>query len=46
MISFDKSHNLVAVLDIDSDQPAFLSQALAVQLVTLLAKLFGPDEAA
>ena len=46
VISFDKGHNLVAVLDIDSDQPAFLSQALAVQLVTLLAKLFGPDEAA
>ena len=42
---FDKSHNLVAVLDIDSNQPAFFSQALATQLETLLAKLFGPDEA-
>ena len=43
---FDKSDNLVAVLDIDSNQPAFFSQALATQLETLLAKLFGPDEAA
>ena len=43
---FDKSHDLVAVLDIDSNQPAFFSQALATQLETLLAKLFGPDEAA
>ena len=43
---FDKGHNLVAVLDIDSNQPAFFSQALATQLETLLAKLFGPDEAA
>ena len=43
---FDKGHNLVAVLDIDSDQPAFFSQQLATQLETLLAKLFGPDEAA
>ena len=29
---FDKSQNLVAVLDIDSNQPAFFSQALAAQL--------------
>ena len=43
---FDKSHNLVAVLDIDSDQPAFFSRQLATQLETILAKLFGPDESA
>ena len=43
---FDKNQNLVAVLDIDSDQPAFFSRQLATQLETLLAKLFGPDEAA
>ena len=43
---FDKNHNLVAVLDIDSDQPAFFNRQLATQLETLLAKLFGPDEAA
>ena len=43
---FDKGHNLVAVLDIDSDQPAFFNRQLATQLETLLAKLFGPDEAA
>jgi len=41
---FDKSHNLVAVLDIDSNQPAFFSQALAAQLETLLADLFSRDE--
>ena len=45
ILVFDKGHNLVAVLDIDSAQPAFFSQALAMQLVTLLATLFGPDEA-
>ena len=43
---FDKGQNLVAVLDIDSDQPAFFSRQLATQLETLLAKLFGPDETA
>ena len=43
---FDKGHDLVAVLDIDSDQPAFFSRQLAAQLETILAKLFGPDEAA
>ena len=43
---FDKGQNLVAVLDIDSDQPAFFSRQLASQLETLLAKLSGPDEAA
>ena len=43
---FDKGHNLVAILDIDSDQPAFFSRQLAKQLETILAKLFGPDEAA
>ena len=41
---FDKSHNLVAVLDIDSNQAAFFSQALAAQLETLLADLFSRDE--
>ena len=41
---FDKSHNLVAVLDIDSNQPAFFSQALAAQLETLLADLFSRNE--
>ena len=41
---FDKGHNLVAVLDIDSDQPAFFSRQLATQLETILAKLFGSDE--
>ena len=41
---FDKRHNLVAVLDIDSNQPAFFSQALAAQLETLLADLFSRDE--
>ena len=43
---FDSVQNLVAVLDIDSHQPAFHSRQLATQLETLLAKLFGPDEAA
>ena len=43
---FDRSQNLVAVLDIDSGQPAFFSRELATQLETLLAKLFGPDEVA
>ena len=43
---FDKGQNLVAVLDIDSDQPAFFSRQLATQLETLLAKLFGADEVA
>ena len=43
---FDRNQNLVAVLDIDSDQPAFFSRELAAQLETLLAKLFGPDEVA
>ena len=41
---FDKSHNLLAVLDIDSNQPAFFCQALAAQLETLLADLFSRDE--
>jgi L-methionine (R)-S-oxide reductase len=43
---FGKGQNLVAVLDIDSDQPTFFSRQLATQLETLLAKLFGPDDAA
>jgi GAF domain-containing protein len=43
---FDKGQNLVAVLDIDSDQPAFFNRQLATQLETPLAKLFGPGEAA
>ena len=43
---FDRNQNLVAILDIDSDQPAFFSRELAAQLETLLAKLFGPDEVA
>ena len=43
---FDRNQNLVAVLDIDSDQSAFFSRQLATQLETLLAKLFGPDEVA
>ena len=43
---FDRSQNLVAVLDIDSDQLAFFSRELATQLETLLAKLFGRDEVA
>jgi L-methionine (R)-S-oxide reductase len=43
---FDKSQNLVAVLDIDSDQPAFFSQELAKQLEMLLAQIFGSNEAA
>jgi GAF domain-containing protein len=43
---FDRNQNLVAVLDVDSDQPAFFSRELATQLETLLAKLFGPDEVA
>ena len=41
---FDKNHNLVAVLDIDSNQTAFFSPALAAQLETLLADLFTQDE--
>ena len=43
---FDRDQNLVAVLDIDSDQPAFFSRELATQLETLLAKLFGRNEVA
>jgi GAF domain-containing protein len=43
---FDRNHNLIAVLDVDSDQPAVFSRELATQLETLLAKLFGPDEVA
>jgi L-methionine (R)-S-oxide reductase len=43
---FDKNQDLVAVLDIDSDQPAFFSQELAKQLEMLLAQLFGPNEVA
>lgn len=43
---FEKNQNLVAVLDIDSDQPAFFSRQLAKELEMLLAKLFGPNEAA
>ena len=43
---FDKGQNLVAVLDIDSDQPAFFSRQVATQLETLLAKPFGPGVAA
>ena len=43
---FDKGQNLVVVLDIDSDQPVLFSRRLATQLETLLARLFGPDEAA
>ncbi len=43
---FDEGQNLLAVLDLDSNQPAFFSQQLFMQLETLLAKLFGPIEAA
>ena len=43
---FDEGQNLVAVFDIESDQPTFFSRQLATQLETLLAKLFGPDDAA
>ena len=43
---FDRNQNLMAVLDIDSDQLAFFSRELATQLETLLAKLFGQDEVA
>ena len=43
---FDKGQNLVAVLDIDSDQPAIFSRQHATQLETLLAKLFGSDDVA
>jgi len=41
---FDKNHNLVAVLDINSNQTAFFSPVLAAQLETLLADLFTQDE--
>ena len=43
---FHRNQNLVAVLDIDSDQPAIFSRQLVTQLETLLAKLFGEDEVA
>ena len=43
---FDKGQNFVALLDIDSDQPAFFSLQVATQLEVLLAKLFGPGEIA
>ena len=43
---FDKGQNLVAVLDIDSDQSAIFSRQHATQLETLSAKLFGPDDVA
>ena len=43
---FDECRNLVAVLDLDSNHQAFLSQQFATQLKTFLAKLFGPNEAA
>ena len=43
---FDNGQNLVAVVAIDYDQPAFFSRQPATQLETLLAKLFGSDEAA
>ena len=33
---FDKDHNLVVILDVDSGQPAFFSRQLATQLETLL----------
>ena len=41
---FDEGHNLVAVLDLDSNQPAFFSELIAAQLETLLAKLFRRDK--
>ena len=41
---FDKGCNLVAVLDIDSNQPAFFSEILAAQLETLLAELFSRNK--
>ena len=40
---FDKGNNLVAVFDLDSNQPAFLSEVVAAQLETLLAELFSRD---
>ena len=43
---FDRNQNLMAVLDIDSNQPEFFSPELAAQLGTLLAEQFGPDEVA
>ena len=43
---FDRNQILVAVLDFDSDQPAFFSRQIATQLETLLAELFGSDEVA
>ena len=36
ILVFDKDHNLVVILDVDSDQPAFFSRQLATQLETLL----------
>ena len=37
---FDKGNNLVVVFDLDSNQPAFFSEAVAAQLETFLAELF------
>ena len=41
---FGNGNNLVVVLDIDTNQPAFFSQALSAQFETLFAKLFSRDE--
>jgi len=40
---FDKGNDLVAVFDLDSNQPAFFSEVVAAQLETLLAELFSRD---
>ena len=41
---FNRTPKLEAVLDIDSDQPAFFSRKLAIQLEMLLAALFCRGE--
>jgi len=43
---FDAADNLIAVLDIDSDQKAFFSAELASQLMRLLETLFAQKEVA
>ena len=41
---FGNWNKLLVVLDIDINQPGFLSQALSAQFETLFAKLFSRDE--
>ena len=41
ILGFDRDQNLLAVLDIHSDQPAFFSQELAKQIETLLVRLLA-----